>query len=648
MNLLMSKSGPLAFDQVNVDVVNDAVQSVMAACREHREAILSSASDDVQNRLIRVDDLGACLDLVLSPIYLLKEVHPDKEIREACQKGVETLINFDTELDLDEELYASLKEFSEQQVSLSPVEQRFLKKRMDAYLRNGFQLDNEKREELKKLDERINQKQLLFERHIAEGNETLNFREEEMAGLPEHYRNEHRQDDGSYKVTTSYPDYVPFMKYAKNEAARRRFYMIYINRAKATNIDLLDEIIKLRVERSKLLGFDSFAAYQLEDKMAGSADQVWGFIKDLSERIKEKSQGDYQHLVQAIGKESVASWDKAYATQLYKASSFKLNEEEVKPYFSLDRVLEGLFDLSQQLFSVTIKEVTLPVWEDSVRSFEVEDEAGEHVGRFYLDLYPRDNKYSHAACFSLRTGKLDGDQYHRPDAVLVCNFPKPTATRPSLLSHDDVETMFHEFGHLLHQLLTTSPLWSFAGTNVARDFVEMPSQILENWVWEKEALKRFARHHETNEPIPDELIDRMLAVKHLNSGVDSQQQLLYAALDMTYHDGFLPEDSGHTTRIYQELVSDYTLFAPVPGAHMQASFGHLIGYAAGYYGYLWSKVYALDMFSRFKKEGIYSAKVGAEYRKVLAAGNTVEPMALMEDFLGRSPGMDAFLEFLGV
>ena len=322
----------------------------------------------------------------------------------------------------------------------------------------------------------------------------------------------------------------------------------------------------------------------------------------------------------------------------------------VKGYFSLDRVLAGIFELAQTLYGIRITpQSETPVWHPEVRAYDVVDEDNRFIARFYLDLHPRSNKYSHAACFGLRSGRQLEDGYQKPEAALVCNFPAPAEDKPSLLTHREVETLFHESGHLMHHLLTRASIAGFSGTSVSQDFVEMPSQIFENWVWEKEALKRFGVHYQTGETVPDALIEKMLATRHMNSGIDTQQQLFYATLDMSYHDGFLPEDAEATTRMLHKIQAEYTLFNTVEGTHMQASFGHLIGYSAAYYGYLWSRVYADDMFSVFKENGIFDGDTGRRFRdQVLARGDSEDPMVLIENFLGRKPGMDAFLANLGI
>lgn len=647
--LFRDPTQPIAFDKIKIDHIHEACERVMEECQQLRTEILASPVDDKQGRLIKLDDMEAKLDFVLSPIYLLKEVHPDDNLRKACQQVVETLFNFDNKMDLDEELYQSLKAFSENPPHLSPVEARLLKERMDHYLRNGFQLDAPERDELQKIDEKITSAELLFQKNIAGSEVALQFSEAEMEGLPDDFKEERYRQDGSYyRVTTQYPDFYPMMRLAQNEGVRKQLFMAFNTRAKEGNLPLLRELLELRRERSLLLGFPNYAAFQLGDKMAGDPQTVRNFIDELAEKVSKKANHDHQILCDFQKNRVLFPWNKLFVTTAYKAAQFELDDEIVKTYFPLDQVLEGLFEVAQTLYSVSFVEQDLPTWHSAVRGFEVREQ-GKVLGRFYLDLFPRPNKFGHAACFGIQSGKQYEHVYSLPCAALVCNLPKPPLDKPCLLTHEEVQTIFHEFGHLLHMLLTTSPFIHFAGTSVARDFVEMPSQIFENWIWEKEVLQRFAKHYDTGEAIPDDLLDKMLAVKQLNSGINTQQQLLFGSLDLTFHDGFESDDDDDTTRIYQSHVHKYLLMPAVEGACMQTSFGHLVGYAAGYYGYLWSKVYAIDMFSVFKEKGIFDPVSGARLRnEVLALGSTEDPMVLIERFLGRKPNMDAFLANLGI
>jgi thimet oligopeptidase len=288
------------------------------------------------------------------------------------------------------------------------------------------------------------------------------------------------------------------------------------------------------------------------------------------------------------------------------------------------------------------------VWHEDVRLFEVRDD-GKTIGRFYLDLHPRANKYTHAACFPIVSGKTTDNGYQIPTASLVCNFPRATESRPALMSHDQVETFFHEFGHVLHSMLTTVEVMQFSGSSVSRDFVEAPSQIFENWTWHYESLRLFARHYETGEVLPKALFDKMLAARNVNSGNDALAQIYYGVIDMTLHDKFDPNGTETTTEVVKRLNNEITLFDFLEGTAMHASFGHLMGYAAGYYGYKWSEVYAADMFSAFEEEGILNSKVGQRYRDIiLAKGGSEEPLQLVKDFLGREPNDEAFLRSLGL
>ncbi len=639
---------PIPFDMIEVEHVRDAVAQTERHCQAVKTAILASPPDDKMGRLLMMDELEATLDYAHSPLYLMKDVHPDDAIRDACHEAVEQLTNLETQYDYDEALFRSLEHFAAHASELSPTEQRYLKIRMDQFMRNGFKLGGEDRRALLELDEKLNQLELQFSRNIAEGEVVLDFSETEIQGLPEDFKQEHRQDDGSYKVSTQYPDYYPFMRYCRDDTARQRLYQAFQTRAAAENLPILRQLLELRSKRSNLLGFPTYATYKLDDKMAKSPGIVWGFLSDVRARVLKKAKLDYAALCEEQGYEPLQPWSKAYVTNLFKANHFELSEEEVKVYFPLEQTLKGLFGLCETLFGIRFRQASFPVWHDDVRCYEVWEEECR-LGVFYLDLFPRPNKYGHAACFGVQSGRAIGSDYVMPTAALVCNFSMPSADRPCLLTHDEVETLFHEFGHLLHQILTRSPFYRFAGTSVARDFVEMPSQMMECWAWEKQALKGVARHYLTGAPIPDELVDKMIAVQHLNSGLDALQQLLYSALDMRYHDGYLPADDDDTTRVYHEIVREYSLLPVDERTSMQASFGHLVGYAAGYYGYSWAKVYALDMYSRFSEAGIYNAEVGRRYRDlILAKGNTVDPMELIKEFLGREPKMDAYLASLGI
>jgi len=641
-------SEPLAFDRVDPENIREAAQSIRDRVSSLRDDVAARGAGDKQVGIWLRDKMFDDLDRVLAPIYLLKETHPDPDTRTAAREAVEMLFELYNGLSLDEGLYTAMKGLADSARDFDATEQRYVDKVMESYHRNGFQLDAEKREQLRELDNRLSQKELAFQRHIGESDVTLTLTEPELEGLPDDFKDARRQDDGTFAVSTRYPDYFPMLKSCKVESVRKRLYYAYLNRAREENLPLLDEILGLRIERAAMLGFPTYAALGLDAVMAGEPATVWRFIDELTDKVADKARDDMAQLREVAAGNELHQWDRLYYTNKIKEERYQLEEEAIRVFFPLNRVLDGIFEIVNSLYGVRIEPRDLPVWSEDVEAYEILDDNGL-VGRFYLDIFPRPNKYGHAACFGFQSGRRLEDGYQPPHAALVCNFTPPTKEKPSLLNHDEVETFFHEFGHLMHHLLTSSPLSAFAGTSVERDFVEMPSQIMEHWAWDKASLSRFAAHYQTGETIPEALVDKMLAVKKLGSGLDIQQQLFYASLDMTLHDGFIPEGPDATTRAVIERRRKHTLFPVEPDTAMQASFGHLVGYAAAYYGYLWSRVYADDMFEVFREQGLYDKDVGTRFREaVLGPGNTEEPMALMQRFLGRKPRMDAFLEGLGV
>jgi thimet oligopeptidase len=419
---------------------------------------------------------------------------------------------------------------------------------------------------------------------------------------------------------------------------------------------VLQNLLKARKEMATLLGYKSFAEYQVETRMAKQPETIWDFEDNLVEKVKEKARQDYDELL-AVKKEHlkkedvnvIQPWEASFYNNMLLVNNYQLDDAKLKEYFELKNVLDGLFKITQHLFDVQYEEVKdAQVWHEDVTMYEVKQN-NKLIGRFYLDLHPRPNKYSHAACFPMVQGKLTNAGYQIPTASLVCNFPRPEKDQPALMPHSQVITFFHEFGHVLHNMLTTAELASFAGTSVARDFVEAPSQIFENWAWNYDALKLFAKHYKTGELLPKELFNKMVAARNVGAGLAASQQIFYGMLDMTLHDRFDPTADISTTAIVKDLQNNVTLYPYLEGTSMQAAFGHLYGYGAGYYGYLWSKVYAEDMFSLFEKNGVMDQKTGKRYREeVLSKGGTEDELQLVRNFLGREPNEEAFLKSLGL
>ena len=415
---------------------------------------------------------------------------------------------------------------------------------------------------------------------------------------------------------------------------------------------MIEQILALRAEKAKLLGYATWAEYVLEDRMAKDPKTVATFLDGLKNHVAKKGDAEMAEFkalhVKLGGKatDPIPPSDRLYLEDQLRNSKYGLDSKEVSQYFEVTRVKAGLLDITSKMFDIKYRPApTLPTWHRDVEAMEVTDATDKLIGRFYFDLYPREGKYKHAAVFGIRDTYQQADGARMmPIAAIECNFPKPGGAAPALMSHADAVTFFHEFGHVIHHILSESELSSFAGTSVARDFVESPSQMLEEWAWSKDTLAMFARHHDTNAPLPASLYARMVKSRGFGRALATQRQLYLAALDQAYHTRAVPFD---TTQVLKEINDAYTPFKYVEGTHFQASFGHLIGYDAGYYGYQWALSIAQDLFTRFKKDGLLDSKAAADYRaNVLEPGDSDDASNLVAKFLGRAPNDAAYKAFL--
>lgn len=452
-----------------------------------------------------------------------------------------------------------------------------------------------------------------------------------LAGLPEDFIAAHPAGpSGKVKITTDYPDYNPFMMYADDDAARRELYVAFRSRGDKDNEALLAQVLALRDEKASLLGYDTFA----------------DFIERVAKLAQARAKRDYNELLKelkTIDKKAVRveDWQKTYLENRVKLKKYKVDSKEVRPYFPYDQTLAGLLDITSTIYDIQYAPVSdATVWHPDVKVFDVMRGAAK-LGRIYLDMHPREGKYKHAAQFTLHDG-VEGVQL--PEGVLVCNFPRGN----ELMEHDDVVTTFHEFGHLMHHVLGGNQTWiRHSGVATEHDFVEAPSQMFENWVWDPHVLGAFARHYRTDEPLPRELLDNMIAARNLGSGMKAERQIYYGLTDQIFHTA--PGGEIDTIRIAVDLFGQAELYKPIENIWHHASFTHLIGYRAGYYGYLWSLVYAEDMFQRFKELGMLDPQAGQYYRKhILSRGGTRDGLDLVKTYLGREPSMEPFLRHLGL
>ncbi|HEX7014879.1 MAG TPA: M3 family metallopeptidase [Cyclobacteriaceae bacterium] len=651
---------PIDFRSVTADHIRQATDTVIGYARAELQRLYKIDDNErtFENTLLRLDDIANDINRIGSTIYLLGNTHPDSLIRTTAQEKGTELEKFNNEMSLSEDLYHAVKAYAAlpEASSLTGYRERYLRKTIEDFERNGFALSSELRDSLKSIKDEISEIGTEFSRNIAAYQDELIVRDSDVEGLPEDYKQARRQPDGTYKIDLSYPSYLPFMKYSKSDRARKALYIKYYNRAADTNLELLRRLLQKRKQMARLLGYNTYAEWRLEDRMALTPETVWEFEDDLIKSVKPKAEADYQELL-AVRRthlsgdsDKINHWEASYLENILLEEKYQVDDNVIKEYFPLDNVLAGLFQITQSLFNIRYVELEKPsVWHPDVRAFEVFD-GDKKIGRFYLDLFPRPNKYTHAACFGMILGKNTAMGYQIANAALVCNFPAPSADKPSLMPHSQVETFFHEFGHVLHQMLTTAELSAQSGTQVARDFVEAPSQIFENWIWSYESLKLFAKHYKTGETLPKELFDKMLASRNVGSGLATETQIFYGMVDMTYHDRFDPFDESVTIDdVVRDLTEKVRHYGYVEGTHFPAAFNHLFGYGASYYGYLWSRVYAEDMFSVFEEHGVLDQQTGLRYRNIiLARGDTEEPIDLVREFLGREPNNRAFMKSLGL
>jgi len=650
----------IQFADLTAEHIKEATDVSIKEARESLTKLYAIPKEQrtFDNTMLELDNIYNKAGNIYGSVYLMGSTHPDDAARNQADEGKAEFAKFFNEISLDENLYRAVKDYSEtaEAKSLTGYKARFTQKTVEDFERNGFALPKEKRDELKAINDKLADLTILFQKNIAEVSDYLMVDETEIDGLQEDYKNARRQEDGKYKIDLTYPSYVPFMKFSNSESARKKLYTLYNNRAATKNPEVLIKVLILRQQMAELLGFKTYAEYRTGDRMAKTPQNVWDFENNLIDKLKEKAQIDYDELLSVkrvkLGDETIdviQPWESGYYNNILLKEKYELDQNLVKEYFETNNVIDGLFQITQNLFGVEYEEIKDPsVWHKDVRLFNVKQD-GKIISRFYIDLYPRPNKYSHAACFPMIGSKETENGPQFPTATLVCNFPAATADMPSLLPHGDVETFFHEFGHVLHSVLTKTKLSSQSGTSVSRDFVEAPSQIFENWTWNYESLKLFAKHYKTGEVLPKELFDKMLAAKNVGSGLAFTQQVYYGILDFTLHDKYDPTSSKPVVEVMKELQNEITLYPYLDGTQMFAAFGHLMGYAAGYYSYLWALVYADDMFSVFDKNGLMDVNTGKRYRDIiLANGSSRDELEMVVEFLGRQPSQDAFFKAIGL
>ena len=669
-NPLLDLGFQIPFDAIKADHVEPAIDALIARTRDAIRVIADSdATPTYANTLEALEDASEPLERAMGVVGHLESVATTEALRAAYNEVRPRVSELYSAIGMDQALYQRLVAFShtDEAAGLGPVRRRFLDKELRSFRRNGADLDPAGKEALKALDVELSKLTTKFAQNLLD--ETNAFElvvqdEAKLAGLPESALAAAKASAESkgvegWRFTLQAPSIFPALTYLGDAAIRRTLWQAYNTRASAgerNNRPLIQRILELRKEKAALLGYSTFADYVLEERMAKRGATATEFVVDLARRARPffEQEGaaltEFRRELEGEDAPAIAPWDVGYYAEKLRKARFDYDAEALRPYFAADRVMSGLFAVVERLYGVTVEQDEgVPAWNDDVRYYRLLED-GELRGAFYVDLHPREDKRGGAWMNSFVTGGPG----RGPHLGLFCaNATAPIGDEPALLTHGEVQTLFHEFGHLMHHLLSDVPVRSLAGTNVAWDFVELPSQIMENWTWEREALDLFARHHQTGEQIPDEMFHKLTRARTFRAASAMMRQLGFATADLALHTDYDPARDGDAVSFARSLMEPFAP-SPLPDDYaMICGFGHLfqgaVGYAAGYYSYKWAEVLDADAFARFAERGIFDAQVGKELReKILSRGDSADPGRLFEDFVGRPPSVDALMTRSGL
>jgi oligopeptidase A len=667
-NPLIPITFQIPFDRIRAEHVQPAITQLLAETRERLDRITAEAGPRTyDNTMDRLDSLTDPLDYAMGIVRHLEAVATNPELRAAYNRVQPEVSAFHSSLPLNEALWNAVKSFSatEDARGLTGTRKRFLEKTIDNFRRHGAELDAEGKQRISEIDVELTKQTIKFAENVLDSInefELLIRDEQQLAGLPEGAVAMARAsaaakglDEPAWRFTLQAPSYLALMTYLDDSVVRRQVYQAYVNRAvdeKHDNVPVLLRILKLRREKANLLGFQDFADLVLEDRMAHSGKNATEFLEELKRKTVLRFETENGELRAFAGKE-LEPWDLAYYAEKQRASLYDFDEEALRPYFPLDSVVNGMFEIVHRLYGIRVEEKQgAPVWDSHVKYYQILDQ-GKLLGAFYADWYPRENKRGGAWMDNFITGVTRAGR-SEPHAALICgNLTPPLADRPSLLTHREVQTIFHEFGHLLHHCLSRVEVRSLAGVSVAWDFVELPSQIMENWCWEREALDLFARHYKTGAAIPKELFDKMVRARNFRAANMQMRQLGLGLVDLKLHRDYSQANDGDVLQYVKRIAQEFSP-AKLPERYaMICSFTHLfaspVGYGAGYYSYKWAEVLDADAFTLFRDSGVFSSDAGARFRdNILSRGNSADPADLYRAFRGRDANPDALLERSGL
>ena len=662
----------IPFDKIKNEHFKPAIEVAMQAGKAEVKAITDQAdAPTFANTIEALERAGSQVNVVAGALSNLNSAETNPEIQALAQEIFPMITEYSNDILLDEQLFARIKAVYEQkdQLTLTPEQAMLLDKSYQSFVRNGANLDETQKQRLREVDVQLSKLAVQFGKNVLEDTNAYSLEltdEAELEGLPDFVREaaamtakQMEKPEGTWVFTLQYPSYVPFMTYAKRRDLREQLANAFSKRGyqgnENDNRDIVKQFAQLRFERANLLGYDTHADFVLEQRMASTPKTVEDFLGDLLKHAKPAADKEMDELKayaqQLDGIEELQRWDYAYYSEKLKKEKFNIDDEMLKPYFELNRVIDGIFTVAQKLYGLHFEENTdIPVYHSEVKTYEVKDEAGQHVAIFYADFFPREGKRGGAWMTSFRDQQVANGVDQRPHVSIVCNFTKPTETRPSLLTFNEVLTFFHEFGHALHGMLANGVYESLSGTHVYWDFVELPSQILENWLYEKETLDLFARHYETDESIPEELIQRIKDSANYMQGYQTVRQIGFGQLDMAWH-ARDPRQVDDVAGFEKEVGAATRLFTHNADSSMSCGFSHIFagGYSAGYYSYKWAEVLDADAFEYFKENGIFDPQTARSFKdNVLSRGGSEHPMTLYKRFRGQEPSPEALLRRAGL
>ena len=662
--------GAPQFDKIENEHYLPAFEEGIAEAKAEIDAIVANEEEPTfENTIEAMEYAGGKLNSAASVFYALMEAHTNEQMQQIAEQISPMLTEYSMYVSLNADLFERVKTVYEKrdELGLDVDQMKLLDDNYKSFVRGGANLSDEDKALYSKWSEELSLATLQFSKNVlaATNAYTLNITDEaDLAGLPEYVKTmaaETAAEKGleGWAFTLDAPSYSPFLQYSENRELRKQIWTAYNTRAlggEFDNTEIVRKIVDLRIKIANILGYETYADYALEERMAKDKKTAVDFIMNLLKPSLEFAKKDIADVFAYAKKNGfegkrLESWDFSYWSERYKEAEYSLSAEELKPYFQLESCIDAVFGLASRLYGISFEErKDLPVYHEDVKAYEVKDADGSHLALFYADFFPRASKRGGAWMTSFRDQSIKDGVEKRPHITIVCNFTKPTADAPALITHDELTTFLHEFGHALHGIFAEGRYPSLTGTSVSRDFVELPSQIMENWAFEPEYLNSFAKHYQTGEPIPAELIEKIVAAKNYLAGYAQVRQLHYGWLDMSWHTlTELPAES--TIDFESKALAPYAIMPAVEGTAFSGSFSHIFsgGYSAGYYSYKWAEVLEADAFSLFKEKGIFNTEVAASFREnILSKGGTMDEAVIYRNFRGHDPQPEALMEKLGL